>query len=106
MTSGASMMVTSGGSKRDGEIEPGEDELEDVAFFQRKMEDPHLLIKAGRTLSPNELYLDTCSLFHMCLTRKQMRQVEEVSLKLSGDCNAGTTHSIKRGCLGRLFMFG
>ena len=106
---GANMMIVagSGGDGGDGEeggeeIAPGEGELEDVAFLQRETEEPRLE-EARRTLSPDKLYLDTCSSFHMCFTKKHMRQVVEVGQKLSGDCNAGTTYSSQKGWVGRLF---
>ena len=62
------------------------------------------MVEARRTLSPDRLYLNTCSSFHMCFTRKHMREVEALSKQLSGDCNAETTHSNKKGwLLGCLF---
>jgi hypothetical protein len=38
----------------------------------------------------------------MCFTKKHMRQIVEVSQKLSGDCKAGTTHSTQKGWIGHL----
>ena len=100
---GTNMMIDGGGGNEGSEeIAPGEGELAEATFLQREAEDPRL-VEVRRTLNPDRLYLDTCSSFHMCFTKKHMRQIVEVSKKLSGDCKTGTKHSSQKGSIGRLF---
>ena len=79
-----------------GEEEEGDgvlDVFEGVGFLQHEEEEP-MVQGARRTLRDDRLYLDTCSSFHMCFSKKYLGEVDKVLVQLRGECNAGTTKSL------------
>ena len=49
-----------------------------------------------QTLNEEFMYLDSTSSFYQMFTDKHLLHVEKLAIRLSGECNAGTTHSNKK----------
>ena len=52
------------------------------------------------TLHPNELYLDSCAMYHSAFVRNMLSNVKTGNTVLQGNCNTGVSTSQEKGVHG------
>lgn len=79
-----------------------EDDEFRVRFLQMGSHDYTFHQSGESGLNKNHVYLDTCSTFHQIVNADLVKSIKETKNSLTGRCNAGTTHTNKKGKFGSL----